>query len=200
MRKLLLFIKFLEKEAGFRFNIEKFEHRLMLQKYVFISKFFGFNHGYSHSIYLRGPYSPALADDYYKLADHYSPYRGDYKKELEGFNTEKFLKVIKGKDAKWLEIAATILSVYDRYRKKFYGDELIEKVISTSCDIKSATEVEKIHHVFEELKRVGLIEETCPICGGKGEVIVSCLIKRDGSVEPITVFQCQACGGEGVKR
>ena len=42
--------------------------------------------------------------------------------------------------------------------------------------------------------------EACPICGGKGEVVVSCLIKRDGSIEPITVFQCQACGGEGVKR
>jgi len=40
------------------------------------------------------------------------------------FNTEKFLKVMEGKDAKWLEIAATILSVYNRYRKKFYGDEL----------------------------------------------------------------------------
>ena len=50
MGKLLPFMKFLEKEAGFKFNIEKFEHRLMLQKYVFISKFFEFNHGYLHSI------------------------------------------------------------------------------------------------------------------------------------------------------
>ena len=157
MGKLLPFMKFLEKEAGFKFDIEKFEHRLMLQKYVFISKFLGFNHGYLHSIYLRGPYSPALADDYYKLADYYSSYKGDYKKELKGFNTENFLKVIEGKDAKWLEIAATILSVYDRYQKKFHGDELIEKVISTSCDIKSATDIKKIHRVFEELKRVGLI-------------------------------------------
>ena len=65
--------------------------------------------------------------------------------------------MIEGKDAKWLEIAATILSVYDRYRKKFHSDELIEKVISTSCDIKSATDVKKIHRVFEELKSVGLI-------------------------------------------
>ena len=158
MGKLLPFMKFLEKEAGFRFDIEKFEHRLMLQKYVFISKFFGFNHGYSHSIYLRGPYSPALADDYYKLADTYSLYGGDFTKELEGLNIKKFLNAIEGKDAKWLEIAATILSVYDSYRKKFYGAELIEKVISTSCDIKSATEVKKIHRVFEELKRVGLID------------------------------------------
>ena len=158
MGKLLPFMKFLEKEAGFRFDIEKFEHRLMLQKYVFISKFFGFNHGYSHSIYLRGPYSPALADDYYKLADTYSLYGGDFTKELKGLNIEKFLNAVEGKDAKWLEIAATILSVYDSYRKKFYGAELIEKVISTSCDIKSATEVKKIHRVFEELKRVGLID------------------------------------------
>ena len=155
---LLPFMEFLEKEGGFRFNIEKFEHRLMLQKYVFISKFLGHNLGYSYSIYLRGPYSPALADDYYKLADAYSLYGGDYTKELGGLNTEKFLKVIEGKDGKWLEIAATVLSVYESYQIKFRGAELIERVISTSCDIKSATEGEKIHHVFEELKRVGLID------------------------------------------
>jgi uncharacterized protein YwgA len=150
-------MKFLEKEAGFRFDIENFEHRLMLQKYVFISKFLGLNLGYLYSMYLRGPYSPALADDYYTFAGSYPLFKGDYAKELRGFNTKKFLKVIEGKDAKWLEIAATILSVYDRYRKKFYGDELIEKVISTSCDIKSATDVKKIHRVFEELKSVELI-------------------------------------------
>ena len=158
MGKLLPFMKFLEREAGFGFDIEKFEHRLMLQKYVFISKFFGFNHSYLYSIYLRGPYSPALADDYYKLADFYSSYDEDYTKELGGLNTETFLKVIEGKDGKWLEIAATILSVYDTYRQKFMGAELRERIISTSCDIKSATEGEKIHHVFDELKRVELID------------------------------------------
>ncbi|KAF5432119.1 putative protein YwgA [Candidatus Methanophagaceae archaeon] len=158
MEKLLPFMEFLEKEAGFRFDIEKFEHRLMLQKYVFISKFFGFNPGYSYSIYLRGPYSPALADDYYNFADCYTSYENDYTKELGGFNTDKFLEVIDGKDAKWLEIAATILSVYDTYLKTFRGAELTERVIATSCDIKSATDAEKIRHVFEELKRVGLID------------------------------------------
>lgn len=156
-KRLLPFIKFLEKEAGFRFDIEKFEHRLRLQKYVFLSKFFGFNHDYSYSIYLRGPYSSALADDYYKLAEFYPSYKEDYRKEFGEFNTEKFMEVIEEKDGKWLEIAATILSVYESYRKKFGGAELIELVLSTSCDIKSATEVKKIHRIFEELKRVGLI-------------------------------------------
>lgn len=156
-KRLLPFVKFLEKEAGFRFDIEKFEHRLRLQKYVFLSKFFGFNHGYSHSIYLRGPYSSALADDYYKLAEFYPSYKEDYRKELEGFNSGEFIKIMEGKDGKWLEIAATVLSVYDNYRESFSGTELIGRVMSTSCDIKSATPVKKIHHVFEELKKVGLI-------------------------------------------
>ena len=40
--------------------------------------------------------------------------------------------------------------------------------------------------------------ETCPVCGGKGEVIVSCLIKKDGCIEPIKVFRCSACNGKGL--
>lgn len=62
--------------------------------------------------------------------------------ENGALNTEKFLELIKGKDAEWLEIAATILSVYDRYRRKFSGAELTEWVISTSCDIKRCDESE----------------------------------------------------------
>lgn len=158
LTKLLPFMKFLEKEAGFKFDVENFEHRLMLQKYVFISKFLGLNLGYSHSIYLRGPYSSALADDYYKLADHYSSYMRDYTKALESLDIEKFLEVIEGKDAKWLEIASTIISVYDRHRKKFYGAKLKDYVISISGNIKSTIEGEKIRCVFEELKKFGLID------------------------------------------
>ena len=39
--------------------------------------------------------------------------------------------------------------------------------------------------------------ERCSVCGGKGEVIVSCLIKQDGNIEPIKIFQCSACEGKG---
>jgi uncharacterized protein YwgA len=161
VEKLKAFLDFLEKEAGFRFDVKRFEHRLMLQKYVFIAKVLGLDLGYLHNIYLRGPYSPNLAEDYYKLdklAEHGVEYEGDYKEELRGFNGEKFLEVIEGKDAEWLEIAATILSVYERYRRKFSGAELKRRIISTSCDIKSTAKAEKIHHVFEGLKSVRLID------------------------------------------
>jgi len=158
LKNLLLFMNFLEKEAGFKFDVEKFEHRLMLQKYVFISKFMGLNLGYPYSIYLRGPYSSELADDYYKLADHYLSYTGDYTEATGSLDTKKFLEVIEGKDVKWLEIASTILSVYDRHREIISGAELEEGVISISCNIKSTIEVEKICRVFEELKESGLID------------------------------------------
>ncbi|MEM3292996.1 MAG: hypothetical protein QXO81_01345 [Metallosphaera sp.] len=46
-----------------------FDDRLRLQKYVFIMEKLGLNLGYSFNEYLRGPYSPDLAMDYYSNAD-----------------------------------------------------------------------------------------------------------------------------------
>jgi len=43
-------------------------------------------------------------------------------------------------------------------------------------------------------------QEPCQVCGGKGEVIVSCIIKRDGSIKPVKVFKCPACGGKKVRK
>ena len=53
-----------------RLNVRgSFEDRLRLQKYVYIMERLGLDLGYSFSGYLRGPYSPDLADDYYSKAD-----------------------------------------------------------------------------------------------------------------------------------
>ncbi|BCU68703.1 hypothetical protein HS7_21400 [Sulfolobales archaeon HS-7] len=46
-----------------------FDDRLRLQKYVFIMEKLGLNLGYDFNEYLRGPYSPGLAMDYYGNAD-----------------------------------------------------------------------------------------------------------------------------------
>lgn len=42
-----------------------FNFRLKVQKFVFIAKYFGWNHTYKYNLYIRGPYSSALADEYY---------------------------------------------------------------------------------------------------------------------------------------
>ncbi len=65
--KLIAFLKALEKKTGHKFNIEKLEDRLLIQKIVYIARYFGIDLGYHFDRYLRGPYSTELADDYYKL-------------------------------------------------------------------------------------------------------------------------------------
>jgi hypothetical protein len=49
-----------------------FNARLRLQKTVYLMQEFGLNIGYWFSWYLRGPYSPNLTRDTYKLAKIYS--------------------------------------------------------------------------------------------------------------------------------
>jgi uncharacterized protein YwgA len=99
------FVKFLS-EAGFRFDLEDFDSRLKLQKYVFLARKFGLDLGYKFSMYIRGPYSPDLAQDYYNL-----PERGA--DIPDSFDRKGFLELVKGKDRAWLEAAATILMIYE---------------------------------------------------------------------------------------
>ena len=39
--KLKAFAQFLEEQCGFAFNVNRFNHRIMLQKYVFLAKSLG---------------------------------------------------------------------------------------------------------------------------------------------------------------
>ncbi len=69
IENLARFIKALENAGVYEFRISNFDDRLKLQKIVYIAKYFDIDLGYSFSEYLRGPYSPELADDYYKLSE-----------------------------------------------------------------------------------------------------------------------------------
>lgn len=159
IKRLSAFIKFLEEKVGFTFNLILFDNRLKLQKYVYIGKLFGLSLPYSYNIYLRGPYSPDLALDYYKMANTHSD-TSDYYRELEGFDTNKFLDLVKGQDADWLEVAATMLSISSRYRSVADKRKLKEIILTTTEDIKSfipnASTI--VENVFGELSKRGLIE------------------------------------------
>ncbi len=150
INRLASFIKFLEDEGILKFNISSFWHRLKLQKYVYIAGFFGFRHGYKYSMYIRGPYSVELADDYYELSR-----RGTVvEKEIE-FDKENFIDFVKNKDGTWLEIAATALSIMDRYKYMASGEELEDIIINLTERIKpfaSKRSIKKILTTFRELK------------------------------------------------
>ena len=150
INKLASFIKFLEDEGILKFNISNFWHRLKLQKYVYIAGFFGFRHGYKYSMYIRGPYSVELADDYYELSRRSIP----AEKEID-FDKGNFIDFVKNKDGTWLEIAATALSIRDRYKHATSEEELENIVINLTKRIKPFASERKIKNIlttFEELR------------------------------------------------
>ena len=57
------------KQAGFAFDITRFEDRLVAQKLVFLMQELGVRLGYekTYNFYLRGTYSPTLAKDLFGL-------------------------------------------------------------------------------------------------------------------------------------
>lgn len=161
LRNLAAFVNMLEKSGIYKFNPDKFISRLRMQKYVYLAKLFGCDLGYEYNLYLRGPYSPGLAEDYYQLR------KCEYMSILppESFpNFDKFAKLVKGKNHEWLEIASTILFMWEsninwqeRYSEKPCID-LKTFVINRTSDIKSHVGKCFIEGVFEELKKAGLLK------------------------------------------
>ena len=52
---------------GRQLNKNRFNDRLLMQKGCYILNRWGYGPEYRYSLYIRGPYSPDLADDYYEL-------------------------------------------------------------------------------------------------------------------------------------
>ena len=48
-------------------DVEKFSDRLTMQKGCYILNSWGYEPIYKYSLYIRGPYSSELADDYYEM-------------------------------------------------------------------------------------------------------------------------------------
>ena len=91
--------------ADFEQNIKNsFDFRFKLQKYVYISKYFGWNNHYAYKLYIKGPYSTALAEDYYsKDLMKNNPLK------INSFDLNGFNEFINQKDNHYLEAASTIL-------------------------------------------------------------------------------------------
>jgi len=84
-----------------------------VQKAVYLLQALGFPTGYDFSMYIRGPYSPELADDYIELAreglvHEYAKY-ADVDEERWGPVVDK----LAAEDALVLEVAATLYDLLD---------------------------------------------------------------------------------------
>ncbi len=59
------------KELGFEFTLSRFDDRLIAQKLVCLLELRGISLGYPCSIYVRGPYSPHLAEDLFTFKNEF---------------------------------------------------------------------------------------------------------------------------------
>ena len=136
---LVYFLNSMKDELGFE-DSEDFKNkvesdldfRIKVQKFVFLAKYFGWNNSYSYNLYVHGPYSPSLSDDYYSNdLFKYTPL------EISGFNLASFKEFINGKSINYLESATTIL--YKNYNKTKTSDEAIRKLAKIKPHISSKT-------------------------------------------------------------
>jgi uncharacterized protein YwgA len=113
-------IHLLERRGVFSFDVDDFDSKVKLQKYVYLSNYFGSNLDYNFNLYIHGPYSPDLAKDYYYLSENKTVV-------VEPLVDEKFFKLIEGKTIKWLEIATTYKLIKDKNPRES-EDEIIRLV------------------------------------------------------------------------
>ena len=139
------FVRLLRDEGIFEFDPEDFYSRLKLQRYVFIARKFGLDLGYDFPLYMGGPYSPELADDYYSLPDEAGA--------LPEFDKRGFLDLVRGKDTDWLEATATILSIYEDHRD-------LRWAIERTAELKPWIPEEKMKGIVEDLGKAGLIPDS----------------------------------------
>ena len=126
----------LRRKAGFDFKVNYFNNRLKLQKYVFLLRRYGIDLGYSYNYYIRGPYSPELADDYYNLPDV----------EGEVELPEDFLKLIRNKSERWLELASSLVMVFEKY-PDISEDDAVRVVAGSKME-----DPKKLRGILRELK------------------------------------------------
>ena len=129
--ELIYFLNSLKDELNFNdlkdfyFKIKNdFSFRMKVQKFVYIAKFYGWNHYYPYSMYIRGPYSSLLSDDYYNPdIVNWNSFK------IIGFNLEEFRKFIKDKSIEYLEAVSTLLFLKNS-NSNFSNEALINKVSS----------------------------------------------------------------------
>jgi len=137
------FLKALDEVGILSFNKNRFNHRLKLQKYVYIARNFGFKAPYNYSLYIHGPYSSSLADDYYAIDD----FQNEESIELD----ERFVKLVKDKSEKWLELASTVIMI-----RKRYVDINRHKLIKLVKTVKPYATTKKLETVIKLLKKSDL--------------------------------------------
>lgn len=139
-------VAYFEESLGWEFNVDEFDDRLKMQKLVYFARECGLDVPYNYNIYRHGPYSPALAEDYYEISDS-----GNRRVGASEIDTATFEELVEGRGNEWLEIAATIHKIERKFERKGVTNvrsEVIERV--SNMKEKSEDRVETIYEDLSE--------------------------------------------------
>jgi uncharacterized protein YwgA len=129
---------------------DHFENRFKIQKYVFLAGYFDLDMEYHYNVYIHGPYSSELADDYYELAKEHNS--RIYPKALpDSFDTKGFYEFVADKNLEWLEVASTLLSLNKSFTDK---SSLLDRI----TNMKDHIPRDKIKDILSELEQKGFIK------------------------------------------
>ena len=121
-------ISAVSKACGRKLDRNDFNDRLIMQKGCYILNTWGFGPNYRYRLYIRGPYSSELADDYYESDDI------GYVTTIPGEAIDELSLILK-KGIRYTEAYATVLLVKNNNPSK---DEVtvLNKALSIKPNLK----------------------------------------------------------------
>lgn len=132
-------------------DVNTYEQRIKSQKTQYFAQLFGVSLRYKYNLYLRGPYSPGLANDLYKIKElKIEPILNKFIPEELEERFENVKKYIKGMENRQLEITATFHWLVK------VAEMPIEKAKNKLKELKSVTEKELIYVIdkFDQYEQI----------------------------------------------
>ena len=101
------------KATGQELNMNTYDHRLMLQKLVYIVQEAGIKFGYSYNWYVKGPYCTELTRDSFEFFNHSQKIHKTTLTESENKLIESFKKYFKSdlKNDEKLELLGSLVFI-----------------------------------------------------------------------------------------
>lgn len=133
-----------------------FHTRFRIQKCVFVAQHLGLDRTYQYNLYLHGPYSPSLSQDYYKAANNEI---GVDDGAGPDFDREAVLEIM-GNNDDWLELATTLVDIMEE-----------DKSITTPASLVKRAAVVKYLYPKEDIEAVLQELRTTPLAGVFGSLV-----------------------------
>ncbi|MGB9762639.1 MAG: hypothetical protein ACPLW7_01275 [Minisyncoccia bacterium] len=144
----------IKPESNNEWLINNFDIRLKIQKIVYLLKYITKEFNYDFSLYLRGPYSPELAKDYFSITDE--NIYGNPKQVLSN-NSINIVNDLKSKDNIWLEVASTIILMYS-YNENWEIAVKMTKEFKDNVLKENGKNQNYVDQVFLDLKNMKIIQ------------------------------------------